>query len=253
MRRRSDSEKIVLGRWDRDDLDRVLASASAISGTGRRIEFLSRQFLGVPYRESTLIGTEHEPEKLTIDLDAMDCFTYLDYVEAMRRSVDFADFKETLKIVRYRGGKVDYTARNHFFTDWIASNPFVRDMTAHVGQEKTRRVRKKLNDRGDGTYFVSGIPPANRVVTYIPGRAIDAGTVRRLRNGDYIGIYSRARGLDVSHVGIVIRARGKTLLRHASSSSAHRIVTEEDFLAYAASKPGIVVLRPGLRALALSR
>jgi len=236
--------KITFGRWDPHELDRMLAAARGLSGAGRRIEFLSRQFLDVPYKESTLIGAEHTPEMFTINLDAVDCFTYLDYVEAMRRSSNFATFKETLKTVRYRDGTVDYTSRNHFFTDWIESNPFVRDVTAGVGQEKTRTVRKKLNERGDGTYVVSGIPPANRVVTYIPGRAIDAGIVRRLRNGDYVGIYSPARGLDVSHVGIVIRVRGKVFLRHASSSSAHRMVIQEDFLNYVAGKPGIVVLRP---------
>ena len=247
---RTKNEKILLGRWNKLDLDRVLAAAGGIEGTGRRIEVLSRQFLGVPYKESTLIGTKHTPEMFTINFEAVDCFTYLDYVEAMRRSNSFATFKETLKIVRYREGKVGYTSRNHFFTDWIESNPFVRDVSAGVGREKTKTVHKKLNDRGDGRYFVSGILPVDRAISYVPGRAIDTGIIRRLRNGDYVGIYSRARGLDVSHVGIVIKARGETFLRHASSSSLHRKVIEEDFLNYAARKPGIVVLRPDATARA---
>jgi hypothetical protein len=240
----TENEKILLGRWNRQDLDRVLAAALGIAGTGRRIEFLSRQFLDVPYKESTLIGAKHTPEMFTINLDAVDCFTYLDYVEAMRRSNNFATFKEALKIVRYRAGKVDYTSRNHFFTDWIESNQFVRDMTAAVGREKTKTVHKRLNDPADGTYFLSGILPVDRDITYVPGRAIDTSILCRLRNGDYVGIYSRAKGLDVSHVGIVIKTRGKTFLRHASSSSSHRKVIEEDLLAYVSAKPGMVVLRP---------
>jgi hypothetical protein len=44
----TESERIVLGRWNRQDLDRVLAAAGEIAGTGRRIEFLSGQFLNVP-------------------------------------------------------------------------------------------------------------------------------------------------------------------------------------------------------------
>jgi hypothetical protein len=240
----TESERIVLGQWNRRDLDRVLAAAGEIAGTGRRIEFLSGQFLNVPYKESTLIGTKHTPEMFTINLEAVDCFTYLDYVEAMRRSNNFATFKETLKTVRYREGKVDYSSRNHFFTDWIESNPFVRHVTAGVGREKTKTIHKTLNDRGDGTYFLSGIHPMGRDITYVPGRVIDTGIIRRLRNGDYVGMYSRAKGLDVSHVGIVIKARGKIFLRHASSSSSHRKVIQEDFLAYVAAKPGMVVLRP---------
>jgi hypothetical protein len=249
----TESERILLGRWNEQDLDRVLGAALGIEGTGRRIEFISRQFLDVPYKESTLIGTKRTPEMFTINLAAVDCFTYLDYVEAMRRSNNFATFKETLKIVRYREGKIDYTSRNHFFTDWIESNPFVRDVTAGVGRDKTKTVHKNINDRGEGTYFLSGILPVDRDITYVPGRAIDTGILRRLRNGDYVGIYSRAKGLDVSHVGVVIKARGKTFLRHASSSSSHRKVIEEDFLAYVAAKPGMVVLRPGARALPSSR
>jgi hypothetical protein len=244
MRSRTENEKLLLGRWNEQGLDRMLTAARGIESTGRRIEFLSRQFLDVPYKESTLTGTEHTPEMFFINLDAVDCFTYLDYVEAMRRSNNFATFKETLKIVRYREGKVDYASRNHFFTDWIESNPFVRDVTADVGRDKTKTVHKPLNDRGDGTYFLSGILPVDRDITYVPGKSIDAGIKRRLRSGDYVGIYSRAKGLDVSHVGIVIKTRGKTFLRHASSSSLHRKVIEEDFLDYTATKPGIVVLRP---------
>jgi hypothetical protein len=249
----TESERIVLGRWNRQDLDRVLAAAGEIAGTGRLIEFHPGMFNTLQNPYSTLIGTKHTPEMFTITLGAVDCFTYLDYVEAMRRSNNFATFKETLKIVRYRAGKVDYTSRNHFFTDWIESNPFVRDVTAGVGREKTKTIHKTLNDRGDGTYFLSGILPVGRDITYVPGRAIDTSILRRLRNGDYVGIYSRAKGLDVSHVGVVIKTRGKTFLRHASSSSSHRKVIQEDFLAYVAVKPGMVVLRPGARTRPLSR
>jgi len=244
MRSRREKEKILLGRWDRHGLDRMLAAAHGLAGVGRRMEFVSKQFLGVPYKESTLNGTEHTPEKLTINLGAVDCFTYIDYLEAMRRSDDFAGFKEALRAVRYREGKVDYSKRNHFLTDWVKANPYVEDATAKVGRDSVRAASKRLNDRGSGTWYVPGIPPQERRIAYIPGRAIDHLVIRRLRTGDYLGIYSPEKGLDVSHVGIVVKSGKRIKLRHASSSPSIRKVVEEDLVDYLAGKPGIVILRP---------
>ena len=64
----------------------------------------------------------------------------------------------------------------------------------------------------------------------------------RLRIGDYIGIYAEADGLDVSHVGIIVRRAGRIFLRHASL--IERMVVDQDLRAYISEKPGIVVLRP---------
>jgi hypothetical protein len=244
MRSRTENEKILLGRWDRHGLDHMLGVARKLEGTGRRIEFISRQFLDVPYLESTLMGSEQAPEVFAINLEALDCFTYLDYVEAMRRSDDFASFKETLKVVRYRAGMVDYSTRNHFFTDWVRANPYVEDATAKVGRESVRTVSKRLNDRGDGTWYVPGIPPQERRITFIPGHAVDRGVIGRLRTGDYVGVYTPQKGLDVSHVGIIVKSLNRIKLRHASSSPTTRKVVEENLVDYLTGKPGVLVLRP---------
>ena len=244
MRSPGESESVLLGKWNQQDLDRMLATAARISSIGKRIEFLSAHFLGIPYKESTLIGDANTPESFTINLEAVDCFTYLDYVEAMRRSDNFASFKEMVRMVRYREGKVGYKTRNHFFTDWIKENSWLKDVTAKIGGENSRTVHKRLNDRGDGTCFLAGISPTERGITYVPSKAIGSDIIRRLKTGDYIGIYSRARGLDVSHVGIVVKGKQTTNFRHASSLESQRRVINQDFKAYAAGKPGIVVLRP---------
>ena len=244
MHSRTEKENIVLGRWTRRNLDEVLKSAGAIKQTGKRIEFLSRQFLGTPYEESTLIGGGNTPELFTINLEVVDCFTYLDYVEAMRRSDNFASFKEMLRMVRYRGGKVGYKTRNHFFTDWTKGNPWLIEVTAEIGGKSSRKVHKRLNDRGGGTYLLAGINPSERDITYIPSKALDTDIFRRLKTGDYIGIYSRTGGLDVSHVGIFVRGKKMTYLRHASSLASQRRVIDQDFRTYVTDKPGIVVLRP---------
>ncbi|EBE4966290.1 DUF1460 domain-containing protein, partial [Salmonella enterica] len=50
-------------------------------------------------------------------------------------------------------------------------------------------------------------------------------------------------GLDVSHVGIVVRHDGQVWFRNASSLAANRKVVDSPFLEYMRAKPGIVVLR----------
>jgi len=237
--------KVNPGRWTRQELDRLLGDSFRIADAGGRIEFLSRQFLGTPYGESTLEGDVRTPEVLVIDLAKVDCFTFIDYMEAMRRSRSFGEFTANLRSVRYRSGLVSFASRNHFFTDWIDSNQnYVRDVTAQVSGGRAATVSKVLNEAGDGRSFVAGIPAVGREITYIPPDAFDASLLGKLRTGDYAGIYSPSPGLDVSHVGIVAGQGDALCLRHASSAPGRRRVIDEDLAQYIKGKPGLMVLRP---------
>ncbi len=238
-------EIIILGKWNEKQLDNIIRKGSQIHDLGKRIDFLSGQFLNVSYRESTLIGNANTPEVFVINLEGVDCFTYIDYVEAMRLSSSFSEFEENLKNVRYKHGKVAFKNRNHFFTDWIEFNSnHIKDVTEEVGGEKTKRVEKTLNEKGDGAYFLPGIPVKQREIRYIPSSAFNKTIIERLRTGDYVGIYSEAQGLDVSHTGIVIKDGDKVYLRHASSREGNRRVVDEDLINYISNKPGLVILRP---------
>jgi hypothetical protein len=258
-------EVILLGKWTPEKLDILLHESSEMkiplkppfpevapgglpfvssNNTGIRIGYLSEQFLGTPYQESTLIGDTNTPEVFVINLEAVDCFTFLDYIESMRRSVSFDEFRENLRKVRYRGGEINFQNRNHFFTDWREVNSnFIDDVTGQLGGKKVVAVIKLLNQKDDGTYFLPGIQPRERSITYIPVNMIDDSILSQLRTGDYIGIYSEKEGLDVSHVGIFIKKENKTYLRHASSHKEHRKVVDQDFSDYIADKPGILVFR----------
>jgi hypothetical protein len=235
---------INTGRWSEDDLDRLIWKSAHIEDVGDRIAFLSAQFLGVGYSELTLIGGAGIPEKLVVNLEEVDCFTFLDYVEAMRLSRSFSGFKENLKKVRYQSGVVAYGHRNHFFTDWIEFNKgFVEDATGDVGEQNTKKADKALNLKEDGTFFLEGISSCKRDICYIPTELIDNAVLNRLQNGDYTGIYTDKGGLDVSHVGIIIKQESNTFLRHASSLEMNRKVIDQDLKEYLMAKPGLLVLR----------
>ncbi len=233
----------IPGRWTQGELDKIIRDSSNILDAGIKISCLSEGLLGTPYRENTLAGDLNTPEVIVVNLQGVDCFTFIDYVEAMRLSRSFPDFVENLKKVRYRNGMVSFEARNHFFTDWIEFNAaFVEDATSEIGGSAAVCVRKSLNRKEDGTCWVPGLPQSEREIRYIPSVAVDGRVLGRLRTGDYAGIYSGAAGLDVSHVGIIIRNDGEVCLRHASS--VHRKVVDEDLKDYISGKPGLIILRP---------
>jgi hypothetical protein len=238
-------EYILFGKYSERDIGRILAQASLMSDTGGRIAYLSEQFLGTEYKEATLIGDEDTPEVFVIDLAGLDCFTFIDYVEAMRLSKSIADFRKNLTTVRYKSGLIAYRNRNHFFTDWSESNAdSIDDVTETIGGRKTILMEKILNRKQDGSYFLNGIQPVLRTIRFLPSASLDEEMYANLKTGDYIGVCSQSPGIDVSHVGILIQQHDTTVLRHASSQEQYRKVVDQDFRRYIADKPGIIILRP---------
>ncbi|MEM4409751.1 MAG: DUF1460 domain-containing protein [Candidatus Caldarchaeum sp.] len=237
-------ERITFGFLSEGEINSLLNDAQRIKDPGERIAFISEKFLGTPYMEHTLVGGVDREEMLVVNLMGVDCFTYIDYIEALRLSRDFREFKQNLALVRYEGGRVSYTSRNHFFTDWSRrSQNRIQDVTQKMGLFRTRTAKKRLNLRGDGTLLLPGVAVQSVVIHYIPSSLVDEAITKRLKSGDYIGIFTEAEGLDVSHTGIFIRKGDRTYLRHASSREGAQRVVDDDFKQYISSKPGIVVLR----------
>ena len=238
-------EVVDLGGWSRGKIEQLLVDAGRIPELGRKIEFISAAFLETPYLADTLIGSAETAEVFVLRLDGVDCFTLLDYVEALRRTSDFDGFKEALRRIRYREGRVYFLSRNHFFSEWGEANSLhLHDVTALVGGENVRRVEKPLNRKKGGALYLPGYPVKKREIAYIPPEAVDETVHARLQSGDYVGIYSTLPGLDVSHVGIVVKKGGKVFLRHASSRSDLRKVVDQELTSYLGGKKGLVVYRP---------
>jgi hypothetical protein len=239
------AEKIELGKWTEGSLTLIMTEASNLGGPGERIDFISEKFLGTPYAGSTLTGSIDTPEVFTIDLEGMDCFTFIDYVEAMSLSDSFPEFKDSLRKIRYSGGVVAFTKRNHFFSDWpINNSQYVKDVTSEVGGKNTVAVSKKLNLKSDGTYYLPGIPVKERIIYYIPSASLDVSVLNNLMTGDFVGIYTDKDGLDASHTGLIIKKGGKVFLRDASSREKNKKVVDEDLSEYMKNRPGLIVYRP---------
>ncbi len=205
---------------------------------------VSALFLHVPYGADTLIGSASVPEQLVVELTRVDCFTYADYVEALKRSGNSADFIAQLTQIRYRGGDVSFAQRRHFFTDWAADAPVnATDVTASLGAP-AEQVAKTLNLKDSGGSYLPGLPPRPRTVAYLPSARVSDGVIANLHDGDYLGAYATAGGLDVTHVGIFLHTPGGPVLRNASSLRANNQVVDTPLREYLGTVPGIVVLRP---------
>jgi len=229
--------------WTPARIDALLRRTSSLRSAGDRIERISREFLGTPYVSSTLERPPGQPETLVVNLNGMDCFTLLDYVEAMRTAVSEAGFRKQLARVRYRQGTVTYETRNHFFLDWLLYNADrVQDVTETLGGSGVRREVIHLNRKNEGSLWVPDLPVRETPVAWVPSSGMTPEVVNRLETGDYIGFRAKEEGLDVTHVGIFVRAGVGSFLRHASS--LHGRVMDEGFQEYAGGKPGVIVLRP---------
>lgn len=232
-------EKIIWGEWSEQKINNLLEKTKSSENKNLLI---SEAFLGTRYLENTLTGDKNTPEILTINFEGMDCFTYLDYVESLSHSENFNDFKTNLIDTRYKEKSVSYENRKHFFSDWL-TNPGIVDVTKKVAGNEAKTVSKNLNKKSETELFLEGIPIVERKITFIPSDHVDSDTIEKLKTGDYIGIYTERKGLDVSHNGIFVKNNNQIYFRHASSKEKNRKVLDEDFLDYISSKPGIVVYR----------
>ena len=155
------------------------------SDTTRWLRRVHPAWLGVLSLLSACVSVPAKP--------TLDCYTYLDYVEALRRSTAFDEFPRQVTAVRYREGKVSWRNRRHFLSDWVIGEAGpVRDVTARLGGAATVYARKELNRADEGGVLLKGIPVVQRTVAYVPAGQLDESLTRRLATGDYVGVYARA-------------------------------------------------------------
>ena len=81
---------------------------------------------------------------------------------------------------------------------------------------------------------------------YIPEEKL-AEVEDQLMDGDIVGITTNIEGLDISHMGILVRKAGRIHLLHASSTAEKVVLSDEtleEYLLSSRSATGIMVARP---------
>jgi hypothetical protein len=229
---------INFGLWSKERFKDILKNND--------VSLISKQFINIPYKANTLIGDNKTKEKFVINFSGVDCFTYIDYVEAIRLSKTLKQFKIDLKKIRYKNADISYKNRNHFFSDWIIYNNF-ENISNKISNNKTLIAQKQLNKKNKNTIYLQDIPIVKRKIEYISSKNITPKLLNNLNTGDYIGVYTNINGLDVTHVGILIKEDNKIYFRHASSSKNNKKVVSESFMEYFKDKIGLIVFRAKIK------
>lgn len=203
------------------------------------VAMAGEKLLNTPYVASTL---EIEPEMLTINLDGLDCTTFVETATALAitaasHRTSWRDFIYNLENIRYRSGEVDgYSSRLHYVSDWIVDNSHrgnFQEMTSRIGKAdfaiKTldfmtlhRDSYKALKD-DDNYKKLKNVEIGYRShrFPYIKPQNIKTA---KIGNGDIIAITTSIKGLDVTHMGIATIVDGVPHLMHASSKAGKVIV-----------------------------
>lgn len=203
-----------------------------------QIETLSRYFLGRGYKPDPLIGSANKAEVFTASLGGFDCVTYIETILALALASNVDDFAEWLRTIRYEHGRIQWKRRNHYMTSWIRSNVragIVRPISIANVPEAILRERT-LN-------VVPGLAPQRTRIKCVPKAAVPR-LERHLQTGDLIFFVSTLKHLDVFHAGIITRAGGKVVMRHASRSKGCVVEQQLTEFLKANRMVGVMVVRP---------
>lgn len=210
---------------------------------------------------------ETDKEQLVINLRGLDCTTYAENCLAIARTIKsnnltFEKFTEELLQIRYRSGVIEgYPSRLHYFSNWIYANDkkeLVRDVSKEIANTTYPNKVNFMSTHPDSykqlknnTEFQRQLAQQEKEISarkmfFLPKEKL-ADFESKLHEGDIIGITTSISGLDITHVGLIVKNNGKVHLMHASSKAEKVIISEitlKEYLMGRKSATGIMVVRP---------
>ncbi len=219
-------------------INRLLQEAikTDLSTPNEFMTFFANKLIGTPYVAHTLEG---EKEYLTINIDQLDCTTFVETLIALTRSAlskspTWYSYADNLEKIRYHDGQLgDYTSRLHYISAWIVENTsrgYFKEITSeiprHENQIKSLNYMSQHRDnylamKSDSIY--KGIKNLEsgynmHMYPFISKHNLTKKDVTEaLQNGDIICLTTKIDGLDVTHLGIIQYKGDKPHLLHASS------------------------------------
>jgi hypothetical protein len=221
-------------------------------------------FLGTPYVSASL--ENGLDEKMVINLRELDCTTFAENCLALARTVklgktDFLTFVAELERLRYRDGiRNQYPSRLHYFSEWIQNNNGKGIISDKVNQNgvKSNKIINYMSTHPsdypvlkDHPELIPAIAQQEKALTetgfmYFPKTDIP-NLYKNLQHGDIIALTSSIDGVDVNHVGIILKKENEFYLLHAPLSGKKVLVSDTpitDFIRPNSKNNGIMIARP---------
>lgn len=236
---------------------------SGLKGANDLMSFYAHELLGTPYVGHTLEG---DSEMLTINIDELDCTTFVETLYALTRTTlsgrfSWRDYAHHLENLRYRGGNMgDYSTRLHYICEWIIDNstrgnlvdvtpdlPGVRYQVKTINYMSTHR--DAYPSLADSAVFEKirsfEIGFRNHRFPYIPkGSTGNKKFKSSVQSGDIIAMVTKTEGLDISHLGIIEKdASGEIYLLDASSVGKKVQIEDANMLRYLGRNSGNIGIR----------
>ena len=223
--------------------------ASGIKTPNELVSFYADKLLGTPYVAHTLEGDE---ELLTINIDELDCTTFIESLYALARTpmngrYSWRDSAANLENLRYRNGEMgDYSTRMHYISDWILNNsmrgnlkevtpdlPHADYMIKTIDFMTTHKDSyHSLKNDSDMVEKIKGCEMAlrNHRMPYLKKSWLgDKAVKAALRDGDFVGLVTKIEGLDISHLGIIHKDdKGEIYLLDASMSGGKVMLEQKN-------------------------
>lgn len=259
------SERIMLPE-DKQIAEEKLNLFASKSGMpiSELITEIGLSFLGTPYVVASL--ENGLDEKLVINLRELDCTTFVENCLALARTVklgktDFESYVAELEKIRYRDGiRNQYPSRLHYFSEWIQNNHkkgFISETPNLKGERSGKTINYMsthpeqypvLKEHPD---VIPSIANQEKDLTingfrYFPKNNLP-NLYKYLQHGDIIALTSSIEGVDINHVGIILKKGNEFYLLHAPLSGKKVLVSDgplTDFLKPASKNNGIMIARP---------
>lgn len=224
---------------------------SNISYSNELMVHYAKQLLDIPYIAHTLEG---DTEMLTINIDELDCTTYVETVYALARTTlsqrsTWRDFANNLESVRYRNGEMtDYASRLHYISDWIMNNSArgnIKEITTEFGGCKyiiktidfMSKHREYYSAMADSTIYEKirnyEIGYRSHRFPYIKKELLyTKNVINGFESGDIIAMVTKTEGLDISHLGLVLKENNKLYFINASMGGKKVQIEKSQFADY---------------------
>ena len=241
---------------------------------GDLVARIGETFVGTPYAPHTLeVAGE---ERLVVELQELDCVTFVENVLALARFVQMAPhfmvddpaqrfrpfYSGILERIRYREGTLDgYPSRLHYFSEWISDNDtkgILRNISEELGGVvDTERIdfmtthADAYRQLGEDPEFLPALQAVESRLNestrfYVPAARI-AEVADRIHDGDVIAATSTVVGLDIAHTGIALWRDGRLHLLHAPLVGGVVQISEvplAERILRIGSQDGVMVARP---------